>query len=125
MLLSTIRTPLEEEGDTTGEGAAVLEQLERGPIEGEGTSIDMPGSFRNCGLRSVISWSFRNSILDAFSIIIMICAAYLSVFFAPARYMEVKIARSYSEVVSQTTKHTMIYPGSGPSLEVIALCPEV
>jgi hypothetical protein len=37
----------------------------------------------------------------------------------------VKITRSSSEVVLQTTKHNMIYPGSGPSLEVIALCPAV
>jgi hypothetical protein len=37
----------------------------------------------------------------------------------------VKIARSSSEMVLQTTKHTMIYPGSGPSLEVIALRPMV
>jgi hypothetical protein len=33
----------------------------------------------------------------------------------------VKIARSSFEVVLQTTKHMVIYPGSGPSLEVIAL----
>jgi hypothetical protein len=32
----------------------------------------------------------------------------------------VKIACSSSEVVLQTTKHIMIYPGSGLSLEVIA-----
>jgi hypothetical protein len=43
----------------------------------------------------------------------------LSVFFTPARYMVVKITRSCSEVVLQTTKHTMIYLDSGPSLEVI------
>jgi hypothetical protein len=45
--------------------------------------------------------------------------------FAPARYMVVKIAHSYSEMVLQTTKHTKFYPGSGPSLEVIALHPAV
>jgi hypothetical protein len=33
----------------------------------------------------------------------------------------VKIAHSYSKMVLQTTKHTKIYAGSGPSLEVIAL----
>jgi hypothetical protein len=33
----------------------------------------------------------------------------------------VKITRSSSEMVLQTTKHTMIYTGSGPSLEVTAL----
>jgi hypothetical protein len=34
----------------------------------------------------------------------------------------VKIAHSSSEVVLLTMNHTMIYPGSGPSSEVIALC---
>jgi hypothetical protein len=52
-------------------------------------------------------------------------AHQLSMFFAPARYMVVKIVHSYSDVVSRTTKHTMVYPGSAPSLEVIALCPTV
>jgi hypothetical protein len=33
----------------------------------------------------------------------------------------VKITRSNSEVVLRTIKHMIIYPGSGPSLEVIAL----
>jgi hypothetical protein len=37
----------------------------------------------------------------------------------------VKIARSSSEMVLRTTKNTMIYPGPGPSLEVIALHPAV
>jgi hypothetical protein len=32
-----------------------------------------------------------------------------------------KIAHSSFEVVLRTTKHTVIYPGSCPSLEVIAL----
>jgi hypothetical protein len=49
----------------------------------------------------------------------------LSVFFASVRYMVVKIARSNSDVVLQTTKHTVIYPGSDPSMEVIALRPAV
>jgi hypothetical protein len=49
----------------------------------------------------------------------------LSPFFAPARYRVVKIACSCSEMVLQNTKHTMFYPGSGPSLEVIALRPAV
>jgi hypothetical protein len=35
----------------------------------------------------------------------------------------VKITCSSSDVVLQTTKHTVIYPGPGPSLEVIALHP--
>jgi hypothetical protein len=45
-------------------------------------------------------------------------ACQLSVFFAPARYRVVKIARS---VVLRTTNNTIVYPSSGPSLEVIAL----
>jgi hypothetical protein len=52
-------------------------------------------------------------------------ACQLSVFFSPARYMVVKIARSCFEVVLQITKHTMVYPGSDPSLEVIVLRPVV
>jgi hypothetical protein len=47
------------------------------------------------------------------------------VFFAPARYRVVKIACSCPEVVLQTTKHTMVYPSSSSSLEVIVLCPAV
>jgi hypothetical protein len=35
--------------------------------------------------------------------------------------MVVKIKHSSSEMVLQLTEHTMTYPGSGPSLEVIAL----
>jgi hypothetical protein len=49
----------------------------------------------------------------------------LSVFSAPANYGVVKIVCSSSEVVLQTMKHTMIYPSSSPSSEVIALCPVV
>jgi hypothetical protein len=45
--------------------------------------------------------------------------------FTPARYRVVKIACSCSEVVLRTTNHTMVYPGSGPSLEVISLHPVV
>jgi hypothetical protein len=37
----------------------------------------------------------------------------------------VKITCSSSEVVLQTIKHTVIYPSSGPSSEVIALRPVV
>jgi hypothetical protein len=48
-------------------------------------------------------------------------AHQLLVFFTPIRYRVVKITCSYSEVVLRTTKHTIIYPSSGPSLEVIAL----
>jgi hypothetical protein len=46
-------------------------------------------------------------------------------FFAPARYMMLKIMCSSAEVVLRTTKHTVSYPGSEPSLEVIALRPAV
>jgi hypothetical protein len=49
----------------------------------------------------------------------------LSVFFAPARYNVVKIARSYFDVVLQTTKHTIFYPDLCPSLKVIAIRPTV
>jgi hypothetical protein len=48
-------------------------------------------------------------------------AHQLSVFLALTRYRVVKIARSSSEVVLQTIKHTVIYPSLGTSLEVIAL----
>jgi hypothetical protein len=48
-------------------------------------------------------------------------AHQLSVFSAPANYGVVKTARSSSEAVLQTMKHTMIYPGSGLPSEVIAL----
>jgi hypothetical protein len=47
----------------------------------------------------------------------------LSVFIALARYRVVKIMCSSSEVVLQTTKHTVIYPSSSPSMKVIALHP--
>jgi hypothetical protein len=50
---------------------------------------------------------------------------YISVFFALARCRVVKIAHSRSEVVLRTTKHAVIYPSSGPSLEVIALRPAI
>jgi hypothetical protein len=49
----------------------------------------------------------------------------LSVFSAQAKYRVDKIVRSSSEVVLRTTKHTMIYHGLGPSLEVIALHPVI
>jgi hypothetical protein len=45
----------------------------------------------------------------------------VGVFFAPTRYKVIKIVRSYFEVVLRTTNLTMIYPGSGLCLEVIAL----
>jgi hypothetical protein len=49
----------------------------------------------------------------------------LSMFFAPVIYMVVKITHSSFEVVLRTINHTVIDPGSSPSLEVIALCPTV
>jgi hypothetical protein len=52
-------------------------------------------------------------------------AVVVSVFFAPANYGVIKIVYSSSEVVLQTTKHTMIYPGLGPSLKVIVLHPVI
>jgi hypothetical protein len=47
------------------------------------------------------------------------------VFSAPVKYRVVKIAHSSFKVVLQIIKYTMIYSGSGPSLEVIALRPAV
>jgi aromatic ring-opening dioxygenase LigB subunit len=47
------------------------------------------------------------------------------VFFALARYRVVKIARSSYEVVLRTTKHMVIYPGSGPLIEGNTLHPMV
>jgi hypothetical protein len=49
----------------------------------------------------------------------------MSVFFAPTRYIVVKIVHSNFEVVLQTMKHMVIYHGLGVSLEVIALHPVV
>jgi hypothetical protein len=37
----------------------------------------------------------------------------------------VKIVCFSSEMVLRTTKHIMLYLGSGPSLEVIAICPTI
>jgi hypothetical protein len=45
----------------------------------------------------------------------------VGVFCTGERYRVVKITHSSFEVVLLTTKHTMIYPDSDPSLEVIAL----
>jgi hypothetical protein len=52
-------------------------------------------------------------------------ACQLSVFSAPAKYRVVKIMCSSIEMVLRTIEHNMIYPGSGASLEVIALHPTV
>jgi hypothetical protein len=51
--------------------------------------------------------------------------AGMSVFFALARYRVVKIEHSCFKVVLRTTKHTIVYPGSGPSLKVIAIHPVI
>jgi Na+/melibiose symporter-like transporter len=48
--------------------------------------------------------------------------AFVGVFFT-GKNRVVKIVHSSSDVVLRTTKHTLIYPGLGPSLEVIALRP--
>jgi hypothetical protein len=45
--------------------------------------------------------------------------------FCTGKNRVINIVRFSSMIVLQTMKHTMIYPGSGPSLEVIALCPAV
>jgi hypothetical protein len=45
----------------------------------------------------------------------------VSVFSAPAQYRVVKITCSRSEVVLRTMKHTIIYPNSCPSSEVIVI----
>jgi hypothetical protein len=50
-------------------------------------------------------------------------AHQLSMFFAPARYRVVNLIYSCSEVVLQTTKHIIVYPGLCPYLELIALHP--
>jgi hypothetical protein len=51
---------------------------------------------------------------------------YLSlIVFCTSKNMVAKIAHSSSEMVLRTTKQTMIYPGSGPALEIIALRPAV
>jgi hypothetical protein len=47
------------------------------------------------------------------------------VVFCTGKNRVVNITRSNSEMVLRTTKHTMIYPASAPSLEVIAICPIV
>jgi hypothetical protein len=42
--------------------------------------------------------------------------------FCTGKNRVVKITHSSSEMLLQTIKHAMIYPGSSPSSEVIALC---
>jgi hypothetical protein len=49
---------------------------------------------------------------------------FVGVFFTDKNRV-VKIARSSSEMVLRSTEHTMIYPGSGLFLEVIALRPAI
>jgi hypothetical protein len=76
ILLSPLKTPLEEEEEWSEGGGAVLERVERGVAEEEGTSIVMVGAVGFWGLRSVISWSFENSHPVTLLIIIIICGAY-------------------------------------------------
>jgi hypothetical protein len=52
-------------------------------------------------------------------------AFILSVFSATVKYMVVKTTRSSFDVVLRTTKHIVIYPGSGPCSEIIVLRPTV
>jgi hypothetical protein len=49
-------------------------------------------------------------------------ACQLLVFFAPIRYRAVTMGHSYFKVVLRTMKHTIVYPSSAPSSEVITLC---
>jgi hypothetical protein len=49
----------------------------------------------------------------------------MSVFFSTDKNRVVKIAHSSSKMVLRTIEHTMIYPGLGPSFEVVALHPAV
>jgi hypothetical protein len=55
----------------------------------------------------------------------IIITIYIVGVFCTGKSRVVKIVRSSFEMVLRTIKHTMIYPGSGPSLEVIALHPVV
>jgi hypothetical protein len=52
-------------------------------------------------------------------------ARQLLVLFAPRRNRVVRIERSNSEMVLRTIEHTIIYPGSNSSLEIITLRPAV
>jgi hypothetical protein len=70
---------------------------------------------------SIEEWNIRKAVQDHLTNLVE-QQRIMSVFFALARYRVVKIAHSSSEVVLRTTKHTVTYPGSGPSSEVIALC---
>jgi hypothetical protein len=76
MLLITIRTPPMEEEERDGWGAAKIEQEGWGATEEEGTSIVMVGAVGFWGLRSMISWSFKNSLSVTLSINIIIYGAY-------------------------------------------------
>jgi hypothetical protein len=62
-------------------------------------------------------FSFYNRLYFIIDLCIYIIGVFL-VFFEPARYRVIKIARSSSEVVLRPTEYTMIYPGLGPSSEV-------
>jgi hypothetical protein len=77
MLLSTWRTPREEEEEERARGGVAMpKRVDLGGAEAKGTSLEMIGAIGNWGLRSVILWSFKNSISETTSIIILICGAY-------------------------------------------------
>jgi hypothetical protein len=76
LVLSALRTPPEEEEERPEEGAAEPEWEGQGAAKVEGTSIVMVGDVGFLGLRSVISWSFKNSHPITLSIIIIIYGVY-------------------------------------------------
>jgi hypothetical protein len=76
MLLGTLRTPPKEEEECGRGGAAETEWEGQGAAEEEGTPKEMVGVVGFWGLRSVISWSFKNSLSITLSISIIICGAY-------------------------------------------------
>jgi hypothetical protein len=77
----------------------------------------------NCPLRSwkILCWNIRGINLDKWKV--LKSKINVSVFSAPVNYEVVKITHSNSKVVLRTINHTIIYPGSAPSSEVIALHP--
>jgi hypothetical protein len=76
-----------------------------------------------------LGWAFDQKLFDGslcawhFMGVLSSSRAQLSVFSASINYGVVKIALSSFQL--QTTKNTMIYPGSGPSSKIITLCPVV
>jgi hypothetical protein len=55
----------------------------------------------------------------------MLCHCFFLYVFYTGKNRVVKILRFSSEMVLRTTKHIMIYPGSGPSSDVIVLRPAI